>query len=139
MRKHIFLFFLDLTFLVACNDTPKGIINRDKMVKLIVDVHIIDGTIYNINEPTSDSLYKYGNDRYNKLFKSYQTDSTQFKNSFKYYSKQPEVMLEMYTDVISRLQAKNDSLTKVHEAKKPVRKKPIRKKTITQPNALPKK
>ena len=134
MRKHIFLFFLALTFLVACNDTPKGIIERDKMVNLIVDVHIIDGTIYNINEPTSDSLYKYGNDRYNKLFKSYQTDSTQFKNSFKYYSKQPEVMLEMYTDVNARLQAKNDSLTKVHEGKKTIRKKPI-----TKPNALPKK
>ena len=135
MRKHIFLFFLALIFLAACHDdVPKGIIQRDRMVKLMADVHIIDGSIYNLNEATADTLYKYGNDRYNKLFKSYQTDSTQFKNSLKYYTKQPEVLAEMYTNIIASLQAKNDSLTKVHEAKKPIRKKPI-----TKPNALPKK
>lgn len=135
MRKHIFLFFLALTFLIACsNDTPKGIIKRDRMVKLMVDVHIIDGTIYNINEPTADSLYKYGSDRFNKLFKSYQTDSTQFKKSLKYYTQKPEVLSEMYMDIIANLQAKNDSLVKVHAAKMRINKKPIKK-----PNALPKK
>ena len=134
MRKHIFLFFLALTFLVACiDDTPKGIIKRDRMTKLMVDVHIIDGTIYNL-EAKSDTLYKYGFDRYNKLFKSYQTDSTQFKKSLKYYTQRPEVMSEMYKDILALLQAKSDSLLKAQEDKKRINKKPINK-----PNALPKK
>ena len=140
MRKHIFLFFLALIYLTAChNDTPKGIIERDRMVKLMIDVHIVDGTIYNINEPTADSLYKYGSDRYNKLFKSYQTDSAQFKKSFKYYSQQPQLMSEMYVDIMASLQAKSDSLAKIQAAKLRAAQKAVKKKPTTQPNALPKK
>lgn len=135
MRKHIFLFFLALIFLTACNNgTPKGIIERDRMVKLMIDVHIIDGTIYNLNEATSDTLYKYGSDKFNKLFKSYQTDSTQFKKSLEYYTQRPEIMSKMYVDIMATLQAKTDSLVKVRTDSLNAIKKPTNK-----PNAVPKK
>lgn len=133
MRKHIFLFFLALTFLVACSDdAPKGIIGRDKMVKLMIDVHIIDGVLYNLNESTADTLYKYGSDKYNKLFKSYQTDSAQFKKSLKYYIQRPEIVSKMYADIMTTLQAKEDSLIKKQKEENKQS-----KKTSKRPNDLP--
>jgi hypothetical protein len=113
MRKHIFLFFLALIFLGACgNNTPDGVIERDKMVNLMIDLHIVDGTLYNIDAPSADSLYKHGSDRYVKLFKRHHTDSAQFKKSLKYYTQHPETFTAMYTQISDRLQAKNDSVSK---------------------------
>ena len=47
MRKHIILFFSALLFLFACDDNKetKGIIPRDQMVNLLVDVHLVDGSL----------------------------------------------------------------------------------------------
>jgi len=119
MRKHIFLFFSALIFLGACMDsTPGGIIKRDKMINLMIDMHIVDGSLYNIDAPNADSLYKYGTGRYNTLFKRHHTDPKQFDNSLKYYSMHPEEMEEMYTDIVKKLQAKSDSLNNLPNSTK---------------------
>lgn len=110
MRKHIFLFFSALLFLFACKGSSdaSGVIDRDGMVSLLVDVHIVDGSL--ATQPNADSLYKAGTGRYLLVFKQHHTDSAQFKKSMRYYSTQPEMMLKIYDDVNKKLQAKNDSL-----------------------------
>ena len=136
MRKHNILFFLALLFLGACigSNVPDGIIKPDKMVNLMVDVHIVDGSIYNIDSPQPDSLYKYGINRYLKVFKNHYTDSLQFKKSMEYYSLHPEQLEEMYAEITEILQAKNDSINKIDSLNKI-------KKIPTRPgrNAVPKK
>ena len=112
MRKHITWFFSALLFLCACRgNTPKGIIDRDDMVRLLAEVHIVDGSLY--NQAVNDSLYKYGTDRYAYVFKQFHTDSTQFKRSVKYYTTQSDELMKMYIEVGRILQKKSDSLTKV--------------------------
>jgi putative heme degradation protein len=113
MRKHIFLFFSALLFLYTCKGggDASGVINRDEMVNLLVDVHIVDGSL--AMQPNADSLYKVGTGRYLLVFKQHQTDSAQFKKSMKYYATQPETMLKIYDDVNKKLQAKNDSLAMI--------------------------
>jgi len=136
MRKHNILFFLALLFLGACigSNVPDGIIKPDKMVNLMVDVHIVDGSISNINWSAPDSLYKYGINRYLKVFKNHYTDSLQFKKSMEYYSLHPEQLEEMYAEITEILQAKNDSINKIDSLNKI-------KKIPTRPgrNAVPKK
>ncbi len=120
MRKHYTLFFLTLLFLGSCiGSVPNGIIKPDKMINLMVDVHIVDGSLYNIDTSAPDSLYKYGIDRYLKVFKQHRTDSVQFKKSLEYYSLHPDQLEEMYTEVSKILQAKNDSIIKIQ--KTPIR------------------
>jgi len=65
MRKYNSLFFSVLIFLVACggDKIPKEIIGGDKMVQLLTEVHIIDGSMYNVMQ-VPDSLYKYGSGKY---------------------------------------------------------------------------
>jgi len=117
MRKYNSLFFSVLIFLVACggDKIPKEIIGGDKMVQLLTEVHIIDGSMYNVMQ-VPDSLYKYGSGKYLALFKKYGTDSVQFKNSFKYYSSHPELMAEIYEKVTLIIKAKTDSLNKINQA-----------------------
>jgi hypothetical protein len=113
MRKHIILFFSALLFLYACKpgDDTSGIIKQDDMVKLLVDVHVVDG--YLALQPNNDSLYKYGTGRYQYLFKQHHTDSAQFKKSMKYYASHDEVLVKMYEEVNKILQKKSDSILAV--------------------------
>ena len=114
MRKHIILFFSALLFFVACkeNKSTDGIIGQDKMVSLLTEVHIVDGSIYNIT-PHPDSLYKFGHGKYIALFKRFHTDSIQFKKSLQYYTTQPNLLETMYTQVLKNLENKRDSINKI--------------------------
>jgi hypothetical protein len=114
MRKYNLLFFSALLFLFACkwSNTPSGILKTDQMINVMTAMHIVDGSISNIPAPNPDSLYKYGRGRYIALFKRFNTDSTQFKNSFKYYTQHPDIMDDMYTQIMKNLQAKIDSINK---------------------------
>ncbi len=113
MRKHLLLFFSALLFVVACNsDKPDGnIIDQDKMVLILSDIHLVDGSL--MIHGANDSLYKYGTNRYGLVFKKYGIDSALFNNSLKYYSGDPEEMIKIYDNVGKVLAAKNDSTSKV--------------------------
>jgi hypothetical protein len=131
MRKHIILFFSALLFLSACklDKTPDGIIKQDKMISLLTDIHLVDGSLYNVPSSNPDSMYKYGNGNFVVLFKKYNIDSTQFKKSLKYYSFRPEQLDKMYTQILKNLQDKVDSINKV----------PLKiVKPTTHKNAVPK-
>ncbi len=115
MRKHNILFFLALLFLGAClgSNVPDGIIKPNKMTELMVDVHLVDGSIHYIDFQEPDSLYKYGIKRYDRVFKLHKTDSIQFKKSLEYYSRHTEQLEEMYAEITKILQAKSDSIAKI--------------------------
>lgn len=136
MRKHNILFFLALLFLGACigSNVPDGILNFDRMVNLMVDVHIVDGSMFDIDSSAPDSLYKEGISRYDRVFKRNHTDSTQFKKSLQYYSLHTDQLEEMYAEVSTILQAKSDSINKIDSLNRV-------KKIPTRPgrNAVPKK
>ena len=128
MRKYNLLFFSALLFLFACKwaKTPDGILPEDKMINVMTAIHIVDGSLYNLNAPNTDSLYKYGYGRYVMLFKRYHTDSAQFKTSLRYYTKHPDQLEAMYNQIVKNLQDKADSVNKPPKPIKPQ-------------NALPKK
>ncbi|HWZ36249.1 MAG TPA: DUF4296 domain-containing protein [Mucilaginibacter sp.] len=112
MRKHIILFFSALLFLFACNDdkNTKDILDRQAMISVLVDVHLVDGALS--NESNMDSLYR-NTGRYFYVFKQHHTDSARFRKSMLYYTRQPDYFLKMYDDVIRTLQAKSDSMNKI--------------------------
>jgi len=115
MRIYKYLFFLGLPVFAACgggNQVPKDIIAEDRMPGILAEVHIIDGDMAYIAQ-TPDSLYKYGMGHYVALFKKYHTDTTQFKKSYKWYTKNPDKLSAISDEAIKILNAKMDSITKV--------------------------
>jgi Domain of unknown function (DUF4296) len=116
MHKYKVLFFSLLLLLCACggNSMPDDVIKPDRMASLLTQVHLADGAMYNVMQ-LPDSLYKYGTDRYLQLFKSFHTDSVQFKKSMQYYSSNPELLVAIYDQVTISLKAKSDSMSKVYQ------------------------
>ena len=113
MHKHIILFFSVLVFLTACNtkSTPADVIPEPQMVSLLTDIHVTDGSLYNMPQ-IPDSLYKYGSARYAAVFKKHRTTDKQFKASLKYYTTQPEKMVVIYDQIAANIKNKIDSLNK---------------------------
>ena len=87
-------------------------VRPETMVPVLVDLHIVDGGLYNISQ-APDSMYKYGMGNYIQVFKKHHTDSLTFRKSFKYYTTNPKLMTEIYDNVVKILQAKSDSVDKV--------------------------
>lgn len=112
MRKHIILFFSALLFLCACNDDKdaKGVLGRQDMIGVLVDIHLVDGALS--NQSNSDSLYR-SMGHYMYVFKKHHTDSAQFRKSILYYTKRPDNFMNMYDDVIKILQVKSDSMNSI--------------------------
>jgi hypothetical protein len=126
MHKYIILFFSVLTLLCSCSSddsAPDGILGKNEMMNVLTDIHLVDGSMV-VYQQTPDTLYKYGTARYAAVFKKYNTDSAQFRKSFKYYTLRPTMLSDMYTKMLKRLQEKTDSLTKLvaiqNKTKKPV-------------------
>jgi len=114
MRIYKYLFFLGLPVLAACgggNKVPNDVISEDRMPAILAELHIIDGDMANVNQ-TLDSLYKVGMGNYVAMFKKYHTDTTQFKKSYKWYTKNPDKLNNISDRVIEILNAKMDSVTK---------------------------
>src|SRR3569832_51978 len=114
MHKYYKLFFSVLIFLAACsgNKIPDGVIARDKMTNLLTDIHIVDGSMYNVMQ-LPDSLYKYGTEKYQMVFRKYHTDSLQFKKSFQYYSSNPDKLQAIYEQITINIKQKSDSINKL--------------------------
>jgi hypothetical protein len=113
MRFYLVLFFCGLGFLFSCSDDkgiPGDVIKEHQMALLLTDIHLVDGTIYNLpNIP--DTLAKHGLGLYLAVFKMRHTDTAEFKKSLKFYSTRPDLMNEIYDGVTNRL----DSLQKARE------------------------
>lgn len=115
MHKYNKLFFSVLIFLAACrgNKIPDDVIAQDRMTNLLTDIHIVDGSMYNVMQ-MPDSLYKYGTDKYQTVFRKYHTDSVQFKKSFQYYASNPEKMQAIYEQITLIIKQKTDSVNKLN-------------------------
>jgi hypothetical protein len=113
MHKYITLFFSVMLFLTACGKkkAPDGILSEPQMVSLLTDVHIADGSLYGISQ-VPDSIYKYGMASYQAVFKKHHINETEFKKNLKYYSTQPEQLMEIYEKVDAALKGKLDSVNK---------------------------
>ncbi|AYL96510.1 DUF4296 domain-containing protein [Mucilaginibacter celer] len=120
MHKYITLFFSAALFLCACNGKPepKDVLKPEAMARVLTEMHIIDGTMYNVMQ-TPDSLYKYGAGKYAAMFTRMHTSAAQFNKSMQFYGSQPDKLLAIYDQVDVTIKAKMDSLNKVqvNEAK----------------------
>ena len=110
MRKYIVLFFSVSLLLCACHKNTKDVIRPAVMVDLLTDIHLADGEMTSIPQ-IPDSVYKYGMAKYLQIFKRYDTDSAQFRLSYKYYTMHPDELVSIYDKVLKKLIAKSDSVT----------------------------
>ncbi len=97
MTRLILLFFA-LTFFASCDfaGAPEGILPRDKMTRVLMDIQVVDSYVTSM---PPDSVKKNKIDFYQSVFKKHETDSLQFTNSLEYYSRDPKKMQIMYEEI----------------------------------------
>jgi hypothetical protein len=98
------------------------IIDKPHMISLMTDLLIVDGSMYSISN-VPDSMYKYGNGKYQLLFKQHHTDSAQFNRSFKYYATNQAELLLIMDKVQENLKSKSDSINKIQVKENAIPKK----------------
>ena len=118
-NKIIILLFLS-GFIIACNNKtvvtpPENIINKDSIVSLLVDMHIVKGQAFQLNTGESSFNFSYGSFQESVLNKHGVTRAV-FDSSINYYMKKPEDFEIMYESVIIQLskiegELKKDTVT----------------------------
>ncbi|RLD54005.1 MAG: hypothetical protein DRJ01_18620, partial [Bacteroidetes bacterium] len=119
--KNIFKFYLlsvVLLFTACENKTEKpveeGIIPEAKMVEIIYDLHLTDATIgiKHINKRTkTKKIVKY----YSSVLKKHGYTRSQFDESIKYYSINPDKLNNIYDKVIQELSKKQELIKQEKE------------------------
>lgn len=88
------------------NNPPEGVLNREEMAKVMMEVHILESKIYKLylKKDSADKLYKHYEQM---LFDSLKVDEEQFDNSLEYYySGNLKEMHKVYEIVVDSLLAK---------------------------------
>ena len=111
--KHL-LFIIIILTLGGCTQisdhTPADLIPQDRMILLLVDIHVADALIehksgtQNVNLPLTNAIYT-------KIYQNYGVSSAQFRSSYQYYESHPALMDNMYTQIITEL-SKKEALMK---------------------------
>ena len=88
-------------------NAPENLISEEKMESIIFDIMILNASsIYDLkidNNMISDEL----------IFRKYNIDSVQFYDSELYYSRNPRIHLNIYSNVKRRIQKSIDSLKNI--------------------------
>lgn len=109
--KQVFFIFIIMSIAIACNaGLEKPPINRQKMAKILVDVHIAESAMQDLqNAEKKDSI---GRIYYSKIFKIHKVSGADFDQSLKYYRKDPAKMETLYKEVIAELEKQDNEAHK---------------------------
>ncbi len=110
---NLFLSFCLLALILACQNGPNSkIIPRDKLVNLLVDLHLADAFASDYQLPqqlrTIDSLNLYAS-----VLSKYGTDKASFDSTMKWYAYHPKKLDALYDEVFGKLDKQNEEYQKL--------------------------
>ncbi|MFD2203614.1 DUF4296 domain-containing protein [Shivajiella indica] len=98
----VFIFILLNLFSCGREKLPPGILDEDKMVEILIDIHLAEGLVstFPIHYDSSRVLYPLFE---KEVFRKHQIPDSVFRNSFEYYMKDTKIMDRMYARTIDSL------------------------------------
>lgn len=88
-------------FSASCSRKPKAVLNQKEMENLLLDMHILEGSIR-----ASDMDYGHEEEKaayYKALFNKYGISKEEFDSCLSWYTKHPKQFERIYANVITRL------------------------------------
>lgn len=124
----ILIFALALSFLGGCSgnsnevEKPENLIEREEMTQLLKQIQLVEAKYQRRLFTPKSEIKEKALEQYAHLLASEKVTLEQFKSSFMYYKQQPELLAEMFNQVIEELskeQAEQQKILKreVEEAK----------------------
>ncbi|MCX2575143.1 DUF4296 domain-containing protein [Pedobacter sandarakinus] len=109
--KQIFCGLIVALFCVACKPkAPDGIIEQERMEKILFDIHVVDGYLSTIY--AQDSARKVASKYYRGIYKKFDTDSAGYTNSLNYYYQNPTILAEIYASITKQLASQKKAMLK---------------------------
>jgi len=98
---NIHILFLVL-LITACGkpDAPQLSLTEEKLLDILVDVHIAEGSIQNIYGPEKDSLI---NLYYQQIYKIHDISEATFNENMKLIRRNPPYVEELYEKIVDKL------------------------------------
>jgi len=98
-----YLFFLTFFIITSCsNPLEEKLLSKEILVEILIDMHILEVTIDNLNLSKDSSLVFY-NQKEKEIFKKYNIDDKIYRESFSYYFFKPKELDQIYEHVIDSL------------------------------------
>lgn len=109
------VFILCMVFITGCNQNkhPKDIIEQEKMIDIMTDLHVIDG--YMSQLMYSDTRKISGKNLYAAVYNNHHITKQIYEKSLKYYSMDPVLLDSMYSKVEKEIDLKEKKLVKKEE------------------------
>lgn len=114
MRQLLALLSLVL-LLAACSNKPvlpprpASVLEEDKMVEILVEVHMIEATLQRRLIRGSNPNY-FGAQQYQLLFERHGISQVQFEESYAYYYQETKNMTEVYEKVLQELSRRESEI-----------------------------
>ncbi|MBN2597022.1 DUF4296 domain-containing protein [Labilibaculum sp.] len=105
MNKILFFFICSaFIFLISCKENNKYTpqLNEDQFTKMLIDIHIIDGTLESQNIYRSGDNYRPSH-YYNSIFQKYNITREQFDSCVSFYSYDTKRFTQIYDVIIDSL------------------------------------
>ncbi len=106
MKKLLIIFSLLVLAFVSCDkvpfEKPKHLIKENKMIDMLVDVHIAEATFNHVRYDTLMAKTTSA-DFYYSILKKYDVQDSVFEKSFVFYASTPRKFEKMYRKVMNKL------------------------------------
>jgi hypothetical protein len=104
MKKYLFACLILVT--VACVEEPtppEGTISKEKMVKILMDIHIAEAKVGRLTFRSVDSSKLLFKRMELDIFKKHQVDTATYRKSFEFYLQNTSYLDEIYATVVDSL------------------------------------
>lgn len=114
INKSVVIVF-SLFFFISCSKgekkIPQGILKEEKMVELLVDIHLAQAAV-NLSNFGQSNLPNDFEKLKKDIYSKHQISKEKFLESFTYYTNHPEKFDKIYGDVITELSRQQAEYTK---------------------------
>ncbi|GAB4247473.1 MAG: hypothetical protein Tsb0034_26690 [Ekhidna sp.] len=101
--KYLFLTALVILFGCKQSDQPEDLIEKEKMVLLLKEIHLLEAKIEHIEIIPQDSAKAVFHHYEKMLFEEHGVTQDQYERSFTYYVEHPDQFEKIYTSVVDSL------------------------------------
>ncbi len=124
MIKHILSLSFIVLFLLGCYhenkvnpDKPETFLSYDKMTEILTDIQLAEGIIVHNRSVRTNMNNEYKDSVYTQIFRHYGITVTIFKENVNYYNSYPEIMEDIYEEVLANLSRMQSEVEIEAEAK----------------------
>ena len=107
------IYFLFLLILFSCSEKQnidENIISKEQFTNILEKIHLAESE-FQLNRINNTERYenKLSSD-YHQIFSEYKVSKTDFENTLQYYSERPELLENIYEDILLNLKEKRTQL-----------------------------